>query len=139
MLHIPDKEGLYADILRVLKPDGHVAFSDWFGSNRPKTPAYTEWADVIGITLEMALIEDAAALIASVGFGDIDFTDRNAWYATNILEELATLQGENYAKYEAALGKEAAAQRLKSSSLKKVVVDQGLLRPGHIRAQKPRT
>ena len=34
-------------------------------------------------------------------------------------------------------GEEAAAQRLKSSSLKKKVVDQGLLRPGHIRAAKP--
>ena len=137
LLHIPDKSAIYADIFRVLKPGGHVAFSDWFGSDLPDTLEYLEWLVVIGLTLEMGTIDAATRLMAAIGFDHIKQNDRNAWYAQNILEELATLQGEQFDRLIAQQGLEFAQQRLKSSSLKKVVVDQGMLRPGHIQAQKP--
>jgi len=124
------------EILRVLTPGGDAAFSDWFGSEQPPTPEYVEWLDVIGLTFEMAAIESAAALMADVGFTDIQINDRNHWYAQNILEELAMLEGENFDRLAAKHGIEFAQLRLRSSTLKKTVVDQGLLRPGHVRARK---
>ncbi len=137
MIHIPDKHAIYAEILRVLKPGGTFVASDWFGSDLPKTPEFTEWMGVIGLTFEMMPIGATAALLTQIGYQNIETVDRNAWYAEEIKAELSTLQGENYAKTEAALGVDNAAKRLHSSSLKQVVVNQGLLRPGHIRAQKP--
>ena len=83
---------------------------------------------------ERVALGEFGELLEQIGFGEIEINDRNAWYAQNILQELATLQGENYKRLVAQHGEEFAKQRLKSSSLKKVVVDQGLLRPGHIRA-----
>ena len=136
IIHIPDKKGIYEEMFRVLDTNGQAAFSDWFGSTLPKTPEFDDWYAVLGLTFEMDVIEVAAKLLESVGFADVAYTDRNAWYAQNIMEELASIEGKNYLKLEAAIGAEAAAQRLKSSSLKKVVVDQGLLRPGHVRGRK---
>ena len=137
MIHIPDKAAIYSEIFRVLRPGGTIAFSDWFGSDLPETPEFLEWQVVIGITLRMGTIGKAAELMEQIGFEDIQQNDRNAWYAQNILEELATLQGEQFDHLAAEQGLEFAQQRLKSSSLKKVVVDQGHLRPGHIRARRP--
>ena len=72
-----------------------------------------------------------------MGFTDIETNDRNAWYAAYMEQELATLSGENFDNMVVELGQEVAEHRLKSSSTKKKVVDQGLLRPGHVRARKP--
>ncbi|MEM8859831.1 MAG: methyltransferase domain-containing protein, partial [Chloroflexota bacterium] len=119
IIHIPDKRSIYSDIFRVLKPDGRLAFSDWYGSKMAKTSEFEEWFVVVGLTFDMGTVEEAAALIQEVGFANVDFEDRNAWYAQNILEEISAIEdGDNYAKLEEHLGADWAAQRLKSSSLK---------------------
>ena len=137
MLHIPDKRALYADIHRVLVPGGWMALSDWFGNGLEPTPAMREWLDVVGLTFRLASIEASAALVEGCGFTDIEWRDRNAWYAGVVEDELGTLSGDNYPRLVDRLGPEAAAQRLESTSKKKVVVDGGELRPGHLRARKP--
>ncbi len=136
IIHIPDKRGIYEEVYRVLKPGGQLAFSDWYGSHLPSTPKLEEWLITVGLTFDLGTVDGAAKLLHDIGFTHIDYEDRNAWYAQNMLEELATLEGENYSKAEALLGKDGAVKRLRSSRLKKQVVDQGLLRPGHIRAVK---
>lgn len=137
LIHIPNKHAIYHEIYRVLRPNGRLALSDWFGSHLPPTPEFKAWLDVVGLDFRMGVLETAVSLLADIGFRNIEAVDRNAWYAENILEELATLQGENFQRLAARYGQQLANQRLKSSSMKKVVVDQGLLRPGHIRATRP--
>lgn len=136
MIHIPDKKAIYQEIFRVLKAGGQLAFSDWFGSDQPDTAEFKEWLVVINLSLRMGTIQEAVKLLQQIGFGEIERNDRNAWYRQYILQELATLQGEHYDRLVAQHGSEFAKQRLKSSSMKKIVIDQGLLRPGHIRASK---
>ncbi|MDH3453161.1 MAG: methyltransferase domain-containing protein [Gammaproteobacteria bacterium] len=137
MIHIPDKVQIYTEIKRVLKPGGRLAFSDWFGSTQPDTAEFLAWLDIVGLTFNLGTLDDAAALLAELGFVAIQTNDRNAWYGAYMERELATMLGENFEKLVIHLGREAAEHRLKSSSLKKQVVDQGLLRPGHIRAVRP--
>ncbi|MFT5193595.1 MAG: ubiquinone/menaquinone biosynthesis C-methylase UbiE [Cellvibrionaceae bacterium] len=137
IIHIPEKEIIYSEIFRVLKPGGQLAFSDWYGANLPKTAEFAAWFEVLGLTFEMATIEETAKSLDKIGFTHIEQNDRNRWYAQNMLEELASIKGENHPRLVEQLGEEAAAQRLKSSSLKKQVVDQGLLRPGHLRGRRP--
>ena len=137
MIHIPDKRSLYEDIHRVLAPGGWMVVSDWFGNGLEPTPAMREWLDVVGLTLRLESIEASAALVAACGFADVEWRDRNTWYAKVVEDELATLTGDSYPHLVERLGPEAAAQRLESTSKKKVIVDGGELRPGHLRARKP--
>ena len=137
MIHIPDKRALYADIFRVLAPGGWMAVSDWFGNGLDPTPAMRDWLDVVSLTFRLESIEASAALVGECGFAGVEWRDRNAWYAEAVDDELATLTGENYPRLVERLGPEAAAQRLRSTTKKKVVVDGGELRPGHLRARKP--
>ena len=137
MIHIPDKPALYADIFRVLAPGGWMAVSDWFGNGLEPTPAMRDWLDVVSLTFRLESIEASAALVGECGFTDVEWRDRNAWYAEAVNDELATLSGENYPRLVEHLGAETAAQRLESTTKKKVVVDGGELRPGHLRARKP--
>ena len=137
MIHIPDKPALYAGIFRVLAPGGWMAVSDWFGNGLDPTPAMRDWLDVVSLTFRLESIEASAALVVECGFTDVEWRDRNAWYAGAVDDEIATLTGDNYPRLVEHLGPEAAAQRLKSTTKKKVVVDGGELRPGHLRARKP--
>ncbi len=137
MIHIPDKRALYEDIHRVLVPGGWMVLSDWFGNGREPTPAMREWLDVVGLTFRLESIEASAALVEACGFTEVEWRDRNAWYAHVIEDEIATLSGDNYPRLAERLGPEAAAQRLDSTTKKKAIVDGGELCPGHLRARKP--
>jgi hypothetical protein len=44
MVHITDKEALFAEIFRVLRPGGVVAAGDWMSAtDGPLSPAMTEY------------------------------------------------------------------------------------------------
>ena len=137
MIHIPDKRALYAEVHRVLAPGGWMAVGDWFGNGLEPTRAMREWLDAVGLTFALESIEASAALVEDCGFIDVEWRDRNAWYAEAVEDEIATLTGEHYPRLVERLGAEAAVQRLASSTKKKAVVDGGELRPGHLRARKP--
>ena len=137
MIHIPDKPALYDEVHRVLAPGGWMVVGDWFGNGLEPTPAMREWLDAVGLTFTLVSIEASAALAAECGFVDVQWQDRNAWYAETMVGEIAALSGEHYPHLVERLGAEAAAQRLESSTKKKVVVDGGELRPGHLRARRP--
>ena len=129
MIHIPDKPALYAEVHRVLVPGGWMLVGDWFGNGLEPTRAMREWLDAVDLTFTLESIEASAALVAECGFVDVEWRDRNAWYAEAMSEEIATLSGENYPRLVERVGAEAAAQRLESSTKKKAVVDGGELRP----------
>ena len=137
MIHIPDKPALYAEVHRVLSPGGWMLVSDWFGNGLEPTRAMHDWLDAVGLTFTLESIQVSAKLVEACGFTDVEWHDRNAWYAQAVAEEIATLSGENYPRLVERLGAEAAAQRLESSTRKKAAVDGGELRPGHLRARKP--
>ena len=137
MIHIPDKPALYAEVYRMLAPGGWMVVGDWFGNGREPTRAMREWLDAVGLTFTLESIEASAKLVAACGFTDVQWRDRNAWYAEAIADEIATLAGDNYPRLVERLGAEAAVRRLESSTRKKAVVDGGELRPGHLRARKP--
>ena len=104
MIHIPDKRALYQDIHRVLVPGGWMVLSDWFGNGLEPTSAMREWLDVVGLTFRLESIEVSAALVEACGFREIEWRDRNAWYAGVVDEELATLRGDNYPRLVERLG-----------------------------------
>ena len=136
LIHVEDKASIYGEIYRVLKSGGYLAMSDWFGSTQEESAEFVRWLELVQLDFKMGTIDAAAEIIKSIGFQNIKFEDRNSWYAEEIKNEIATMQGENYQKLVEVFGKEVAEQRLNSSLAKEIVVQQGHLRPGHIRARK---
>ncbi len=138
IVHIPDKAALYGEVLRVLRPGGVFAASDWLaGSGTPYSAPMRVWLDIVGITFDMETPENTAAALEAAGFVEVELRDRNDWYRRAVREELALVSGESLDRLAKVVGREAAEHRLASSTAKLEVVDRGELRPVHMRGRKP--
>ena len=55
LLHVPDKDALFADIFRILKPDGVFAASNWMISHDGEpSPEMKAYIDAEGLSFAMA-------------------------------------------------------------------------------------
>ncbi|SFP27562.1 Ubiquinone/menaquinone biosynthesis C-methylase UbiE [Mesorhizobium sp. NFR06] len=93
LLHVPNKDALFAEILRVLKPGGVFAASNWMishdGEPSPEMKAYVA---AEGLSFAMASPERYAEAMRRAGFADITVRDRNPWYREVARDELALLK-----------------------------------------------
>ena len=137
MIHIPDKQFIYTEIYRVLKPGGWVMVSDWLGVSSPPSDVMAKWLGLVGLDFILETIEHTSEVVTKCGFELRDAVDRNQWYTEEMLKELDSIGGKNFAALVRAIGQDAAKQRLSSSTAKFEVVKGGELRPSHIRARKP--
>ena len=138
MIHIPDKPTLYAGVLRVLRPGGVFVGSDWLYGGGPEfSEPMKAWLEIVHLDFKMESPDNTAAAMRQAGFIDVVVRDRNSWYLEEVQREIDSVSGENFNRAEAALGRETAEYRLKSSTIKKRVVERGELRPCHLRGRKP--
>jgi phosphoethanolamine N-methyltransferase len=138
MVHIENKEALFADIFRVLRPGGRLAASDWMsGTDGPFSAAMAYYLQTEGLGFGMASPTRYRSALAAAGFRDIRLTDRNAWYAPIAHVEHDALAGPLYDKLVARVGKDFVDHEIEVWRAMTVVVDSGELRPGHLRARKP--
>ena len=137
IIHIPDKEALFTEVLRVLKPDGWVVMSDWYCSEEPFTEEMSSWVEASGLSFAMTPVGNDKALLEEVGFADCEAIDRNAWFADFTQKSVERLGGPDYDAIAAELGREQADALLAQSRRRAKVAIQGQLRPGHLRGRKP--
>ena len=115
-----------------------VEVNSGVGGGRPPGPEMLDWLAKVGLEFSLASLDEVAAIAREAGFEGVEAVDRNAWYAEEMEAELAAIGGDNYPRLVAAIGAEAAAARLASSRAKFRVAVGGELRPGHLRARRPR-
>jgi phosphoethanolamine N-methyltransferase len=138
MVHIEDKETLFADIVRLLRPGGWVAASDWMSStDGPFSAAMAYYLQAEGLGFGMASPTRYRTAMAEAGFRDIRLTDRNAWYRPLAHREHDALAGPLYEQLAARVGKDFLDHEIEVWRALAVVVDSGELRPCHLRARKP--
>ena len=138
MVHIENKEMLFAEIFRVLRPGGSVAASDWMSStDGPFSAAMAYYLQAEGLGFGMASPTRYRTAMAEAGFRDIRLTDRNAWYRPLAHREHDALAGPLYDQLVARVGKDFVDHEIEVWRALTVVVDSGELRPGHLRARKP--
>ncbi|KAA3622486.1 MAG: methyltransferase domain-containing protein [Proteobacteria bacterium] len=137
LVHVADKNGIYAEMFRVLAPGGWLAVGDWLGAERPPSARMREWLEQVGLTFSLDTLAHTVEMIESAGFDVIDAVDRNQWYAREMSNELAALRGDSFRRLAEAIGEDAARKRASSSAAKYAVVEGGELRPAHVRARKP--
>lgn len=138
MVHIADKEALFGDLHRVLRPGGVLAASDWMsGHDGPVSPAMAYYLEQEGLGFGMASAARYRAALERAGFTDIRIVDRNDWYQVQARAEHAALSGPLYERLAAKVGKDFLDREIEVWRAMTVVVDSGELRPSHLRARKP--
>jgi len=140
MLHIPDKSALYADVLRVLRPGGLFAASDWLrggADDDPPPDVLVRWGQTTGLDAAFATPSQTEHAMQAAGFDNVRVRDRHDWYLVEIDKEGSQVTGPGFQQLEAALGMEAAVNRAESYAVRREAVEAGALRPCHLFGTKP--
>ncbi|CDX34428.1 Type 11 methyltransferase [Mesorhizobium plurifarium] len=138
LLHVPDKDALFAEIFRVLKPGGVFAASNWMiGHDAEPSLEMKAYVAAEGLSFAMASPARYAEAMRRAGFTGIAVRDRNPWYREVAREELARLKGPLYAKAAAAVGAAYVDKNIKTWEAMQKVLDSGEHRPTHLRGWKP--
>jgi 2-polyprenyl-3-methyl-5-hydroxy-6-metoxy-1,4-benzoquinol methylase len=138
IVHVPDKDAMFADIFRVTRPGGVFAASDWLiahdGSPSAEMQAYVE---AEGLSLNMRSPDSYRRAMERAGFVDIEITDRNPWYREVARNELDRLRGPLYETVSVAVGHEYVDKNIHTWEAMQKVLDSGEHRPTHLRGWKP--
>ena len=138
MIHIPDKEALFADVFRLLRPGGLFIASDWMRrDDNPPTPEMAHYLKVEGLNFGMASPDRYAAALEKAGFIDIRLRDRNSWYRDLSRREYQQMKGPLYPRMAELLGRANADRFVEVWRAMNLVIESGELRPGHLRAIRP--
>ncbi|MDF1750543.1 MAG: methyltransferase domain-containing protein [Alphaproteobacteria bacterium] len=140
MLHIPDKQSLYKDVRRVLKPGGRLIASDWLrGGDEDSTvpDILVEWGAQNGLKADFATPLQTESALRNAGFQSVEVQDRNAWYRDEIKKECLQVTGPGLQQLIAAIGMDNAEKRVRSYEIRREAVDEGVLRPCHLYGTKP--
>lgn len=138
LIHIPDKAAMYAEILRVLKPGGVFAASDWLGGTNINTSAEWErFSTLVHIDFAMATANEVEAMLRDVGFINVTSVDRNTWYSEVTKQEVRDLEGPLRGRLLKAVGEDLYVSWLDVRRALRDSVHVGALRPTHLRAFKP--
>lgn len=138
IIHIPDKAALAADVFRVLRPGGWFAASDWLaGYEGEPSPEMQAYLIAEGLDFGLATAATYQAALQAAGFVNIDVLDRNEWYCEQARNERDRMAGELYMDLTESVGKEFLEHEIDVWDKMIVAVDQGQLRPTHLRGQKP--
>lgn len=138
LLHVPDKDALFADIFRLLKPGGTFAASDWLiGHDGEPSADMRAYVEAEGLSFRQASPDRYRLAMQRAGFAEIVITDRNPWYREVAREELRRLKGPLYERVAAAVGRDYVDKNIRTWEAMQKVLDSGEHRPTHLRGSKP--
>jgi len=138
IIHIPDKKELAADVYRVLEPGGWFVASDWLaGYEGEPSQEMKEYLVVEGLDFGLASVKTYLEALQSAGFIDIEIVDRNAWYRQQARLEREQMDGILYDGLASKVGTEFLEHEIKVWDKMIIAIDQGQLRPTHLRGRKP--
>lgn len=134
LIHVTDKPALYEEVLRVLKPGGVFAASDWLKSeDAEQLQGYNDWQAASSLTFTMQTAEQAEKELSLAGFSDIQTRDRNEWYARTAAAELEMMQSAEWQeKFIAAFGVEELQKKMPATETNTKAALCGGLRPTHL-------
>lgn len=139
LVQIPGKQAIFAEVLRVLRPSGRFIASDWLrGGAGEYSAEMMEFFRLEGIAYNMATLAESAQALREAGFGDVEIRDRHAWYLELAQRELAAMEGSLHPVIVGRIGPERARHFIDNWRQMVIVLKRGELRPGHLKAFKPK-
>lgn len=138
IIHVRNKEELYSETLRVLRPEGRLLVSDWLrGDGEAFTPLVNDFIEASGHDFTMVSLREIGEIVQRLGFEEIELSDRQAWYLNEATAELDKLRGPLRDKFLQLWGEEATQDETTFWEVLVAALNEGAIRPGHIRALKP--
>jgi SAM-dependent methyltransferase len=138
LLHVSDKDALFAEIFRVLRPGGWFAASNWMiGHEGEPSPAMKDYIAAEGLSFAMKSPERYVQAMRGAGFVDVVTVDRNPWYREVARGELERLKGPLYHRVAAVVGAPYVDKNIRTWTAMQKVLDSGEHRPTHLRGRKP--
>ena len=138
IIHIPDKHALATDIYRILKPGGWFVASDWLaGYEDEPSDEMQAYLVAEGLDFGLATAGTYVEAMQQAGFVDIDTVDRNDWYRQQARLERDQLKNELYEGLASTVGAEFLEHEIEVWDKMIIAIDQGQLRPTHLRGRKP--
>jgi SAM-dependent methyltransferase len=99
LIHTPDMAAMQADVLRVLKPGGVFAASDWLaGESTTTSPEWERFSELGQLDFTMATASEVEAMLRNAGFTKVSSVDRNSWYAEFTKQEVRDLEGSLHSR-----------------------------------------
>lgn len=138
MCHIEDKEALYAELFRVLRPGGRVAVGDWLrDADGPYSPAMQAFIETTGLSFHLDSLDGVKRKLEAAGFVDVEVVNRNEWFAEEARREAELLEGPLARQVEALRGAESTESSNECQHHMIAVLDSGEFCPAHFFARKP--
>lgn len=138
LIHVPDKGAMFAEILRVLRPGGILAASDWLmGEGDDPAQVMADFNARGYLDFRMTTAKQTADLLHDCGFQAIQTLDRNAWYADLAAQEVKKVEDELYDDLVAEIGEVIMQEWLQIRRHLAEAARLGGLCPTHLRAKKP--
>jgi len=137
-VHIPDKEKIFTQVFKLLKPGGFFVFSDWLISHDQKPSKEMEYylkLEDLGFGMGSPLLYLSA--LKKSGFVSIKKNNRNKWYKEEARKELQILSGPARKSYEETTSHSFIENQIKTWKAMITVLDTGEHCPHHFCAQKP--
>jgi len=136
--HIEDKELLYSELFRILRPGGSIAIGDWLvRSEEAYSAAMEAFIESTGLSLFMDSLTGVRKKLQEVGFEEIDVVNRNAWFREEARAEATRLEGDLATEVVKLRGREATDSSNECQYKMITVLDSGEFCPAHFFAKKP--
>ncbi len=139
MIEIADKEAIYAEILRVLKPGGWFVASDWLKGDEPESDPLRQLVEGALVGFSLISLNEAVRKLEIAGFIEVAVRNRNAWYREEARRELAQIEGPMRLRLVELSGQEITDMQAAFQRLKIAALDSGDFCPAYLKARKPHT
>jgi phosphoethanolamine N-methyltransferase len=111
--------------------------SDWMCGPDPYSKDMEYWFEMEGLTYHMRPLEFYGGALEAAGFTEIDVVDTSAGYRALCDAEYAQIKGALRDRMAELLGAESRDHFVENWRAMTVVLHQGELRTGRVRARKP--
>lgn len=137
LTQIAEKSEIFAEVLRVLRPDGALRSYEWTTTKAEPSSDMEYFFKMEGLTYALETAETYDRLLRAAGFVDVRIVDDTPWYRRQAREEYERMRGELYPWMVDLLGKQGADHFVEDWRSMVVVWESGELTQNIIRTSKP--
>lgn len=135
LIHVEDRDSLFQEVLRVLRPGGWLLGYDWFVKR--ETPETMRWAEAADLHFHTANLGQYLEAMESNGFESVSGYDATAWYRAKAPYELEQMRGAGL-QLAKELGKEQIIRNIIHEWEALIdSMESGDLGQGYFRGRKP--